>query len=124
MRVLDDQAQAQGGYLRRVIAACAAMLLPSACQTPQQAVSDKEENLVAAGFIVRPANTPARQAMLHRLPANHYVQRIHGEDVTYVYADPLVCNCLYVGSQQAYGQYRMHMQQQQLADEQQITAKM
>lgn len=94
----------------------------SACQTQQERVTEREDNLAAAGFIVRPANTPERKAMLSRLPANHFVRRVKGDDVRYVYADPLVCGCLYVGSQQAYGKYKQHQQQQNLADEQQMTA--
>jgi len=95
----------------------------AACQTPQQIVSAHEDNLAAAGFIVRPANTPERQAMLNRLPPHVFVQRVSGDVVHYVYADPLVCGCLYVGTQQAYDQYKLHQQQQNLADEQQMTAQ-
>ncbi len=79
--------------------------------------------MAAAGFIIRPANTPERKAMLAKLPANRFVQRVKGDDVHYVYADPLVCGCLYVGSQQAYSRYKQHEQQQHLADEQQMTAE-
>jgi hypothetical protein len=108
-------------------AAVAALLLQlgalTGCQTQQQIVTQREDNLAAAGFIVRPANTPERQAMLHRLPPHQFVQRINGDTVHYVYADPLVCGCLYVGTQQAYGQYKLHQQQQHLADEQQMTAQ-
>lgn len=96
----------------------------AACQTQQQIVTQHEDNLSAAGFVVRPANTPERQAMLQRLPAHQFVQRINGNTVHYVYADPLVCGCLYVGTQQAYNQYKLHQQQQHLADEQQMTAQM
>lgn len=60
----------------------------TACQTQQQIVSAHEDNLAAAGFIVRPANTPERQAMLHRLPPHVFVQRVNGDAVHYVYADP------------------------------------
>lgn len=95
----------------------------AACQTQQQIVSAHEDNLAAAGFIVRPANTPERQQMLHRLPPHVFVQRVSGDVVHYVYADPLVCGCLYVGTQQAYDQYKFHQQQQNLADEQQMTAQ-
>ncbi len=94
----------------------------SACQTAQQKVSEREDDLAAAGFLVKPANTPARKAMLSRLPANHFVRRVTGDDVHYVYADPLVCGCLYVGSQQAYGAYKQHQQQEHLANEQQMIA--
>jgi hypothetical protein len=101
----------------------ASVLSLAACATQQEQVAQKEDSLAAAGFTVRPANTPERQAMLNRLPPHHFVQRVHGDTVTYVYADPLVCDCLYVGTQQAYGQYRQHMQQQKLADEQQLAAQ-
>jgi hypothetical protein len=96
----------------------------AACQTPQEAVVQHEDNLAAAGFIVRPANTPDRQAMLKRLPPHQFVQRVNGDTVHYVYADPLVCDCLYVGTQQAYNQYKRDQQQKNLADEQQMTAQM
>ncbi len=95
----------------------------TACETPQQRVTEHEDNLAAAGFIVRPANTPERQAMLKRLPPNRFVMRTKGDVVHYVYADPLVCGCLYVGSQQAYSQYKRHQQEQNLADQQQMTAE-
>jgi hypothetical protein len=96
--------------------------LLAGCLTRQQAVVQHEDNLAAAGFVVRPANTPERQAMLARLPAHKFVQRVNGDHVHYVYADPLVCGCLYVGSQQAYNQYKRDQQQKQLADEQQMNA--
>jgi hypothetical protein len=99
-------------------------LVLAACATPQQVVSQNEDNLAAAGFVVRPGNTPERQAMLNRLPPHRFIQRVHGNNVSYVYADPLVCDCLYIGSQQAYNRYRLHIQQQHLADEQEMTAQM
>ncbi len=116
----------QGGDYRyaKALAFLFAIGALSACQTLQQRVAEHEDNLAAAGFIVRPANTPERKAMLKRLPPHRFVQRTKGDAVYYVYADPLVCGCLYVGSQQAYGRYVQHQQQQQLADEQQMTAQM
>jgi hypothetical protein len=96
----------------------------AACQTQQQIVTQHEDNLSAAGFIVRPANTPERQVMLNRLPPHQFIQRVNGDMVHYIYADPLVCGCLYVGSQQAFNQYKLHQQQQNLADQQQMTAQM
>ena len=95
----------------------------TACQSQSTLVAQKEDNLAAAGFVVRPANTPERIAMLNRLPPHQFVQRVNGDIVHYVYADPLVCGCLYVGTQQAYGQYKLHQQQQRLADEQLMTAQ-
>lgn len=114
-------------YVRSVshflITVCAITAL-AACQTQQQRITEHEDKLAAAGFTVKPANTPERQAMLHKLPPNKFVQRVHGDEVHYVYADPVVCNCLYVGSQQAFNQYKRDQQQQRLADQQEMTAEM
>src|SRR5271155_4504944 len=113
--------------LRYKFATAAAVLLQlgllTACQTQQQIVTQREDNLAAAGFVIRPANTPERQVMLHRLPPHQFVQRVNGDTVHYVYADPLVCGCLYVGTQQAFAQYKLHEQQQNLANEQLMTAQ-
>jgi hypothetical protein len=95
----------------------------AACQTESQIVMQREDNLAAAGFIVKPANTLERQQMLHRLPPHTFVQRVHGDVIHYVFADPLVCGCLYVGTQQAYNAYKLHQQQQNIADEQAVTAQ-
>jgi hypothetical protein len=101
-----------------------ALLSLTGCVTEREAVSRKEDHLAAAGFIVRPANTPERQQMLSRLPPHHFVKRVHGDVVHYVYADPLVCDCLYVGSQQAYSKYQQYLLSKSLADEQETTAQM
>ena len=94
------------------------------CAAQRQDVSQQENQLSAAGFTVRPANTPDRLAMLKRLPPDRFVQRTHGDMVTYVYADPLVCGCLYVGDQQAFGRYQQYVQAMRIADEQQLTAQL
>ncbi len=104
-----------------VLAAC---LLIAACATPQQRAEDRENLLTAAGFTARPANTPERVASLRNLPANKVVQRTRGGTVSYVYADPLVCACLYVGDQAAYGRYQQEVFQRKLANEQAMTAQM
>ncbi len=110
---------------RLALAACLAV---AACATPQQRAEDRENLLSAAGFAVLPANTPARVASLRRLPPNKVVQQVTGGTgggaVRYVYADPLVCACLYTGDQAAYGRYRQEVFQRQLADEQAMTAQM
>jgi hypothetical protein len=102
----------------------ASLLGLAACESPQQRVSEKEDHLAAAGFVVQPANTPQRQAMLSRLPPHKFLQRPHGNETSFVYADPLVCDCLYVGSQQAYDRYKLYLEQKQLADERQTTAEL
>lgn len=100
----------------------AATLLAS-CTTDAGTVQNKENNLAAAGFVVRPANTPAREAMLKRLPPNKFLTRTRGKTVNYVYADPSNCNCLYVGTQQAYSKYRMAQQQERIANRNLLAAQ-
>jgi hypothetical protein len=79
-----------------------------ACQSQQALQQDND--LSAAGFTVRIANTAERQAMLNRLPPNRFVQRVNGDTIQYVYADPVECGCLYIGSQQAFNQYMSNQQ--------------
>lgn len=94
----------------------------ASCATETQTVQRKENNLAAAGFVVRPANTPAREAMLKRLPPNKFLTRTRGKTVNYVYADPVNCNCIYVGTQQAYSNYRQSQVQERIANRQLLAA--
>lgn len=94
----------------RVAGLLLALGLLSACQTPARRVANRENDLAVAGFLVRPANTPQRQSLLARLPPHKVVQHVKGDDVRYVYADPSVCKCLYIGSQAAYAKYQENRQ--------------
>jgi len=94
------------------------------CQSMPQAVQQKEDLLSAAGFTPQPANTPQRLAAMKKLPPNKFVQQTNNSQMVYVYADPIVCQCVYFGTQAAYAQYRQMVFQQRLADERQMTAVM
>jgi len=94
------------------------------CTTPQQQVSQKEDLLSAAGFQVRIADSPQRIAALKSLPPNKFVTRVKNGQLVYQYADPLVCRCIYFGTQQNWDAYRQEVFQQRLADEAQMTAIM
>lgn len=100
------------------IAICAPL---SACAS---AVQNKEDLLAAAGFTLVPANTPQRQASLTSLPPHKFVHQIRNGKVLFIYADPTICDCLYVGDQTAYSQYRVNVFEKNLANEQQMTAQM
>jgi hypothetical protein len=95
---------------RRAAAVFLAVGILAACQTPHQRIVDHESDLAAAGFLVRPADTAERRALLARLPEHKFVQRVKDDKVHYVYADASVCKCLYVGSEAAYGQYQQNKQ--------------
>jgi hypothetical protein len=96
----------------------------SACVSKQERVQNREDLLAAAGFTARPANTPERQTAMRTLPANRFVQKAKGDHFIYMYADPLVCDCLYIGDQAAYGRYKREVLQRQVANDQLLAAQM
>jgi len=100
-----------------VVGGCAAMR--------EERAKDKENLLAAAGFQMKPANSPSRVAHLQTLTPLKLLPytRTDGK-LLYVYADPKGCNCLYVGDETAYQRYRALAQQQKIAQEQMVTAQM
>ncbi len=82
----------------------------TACETEAQRITHHDDALVRDGFQKKPADTPERQAMLSRLPVNHFVRLADGDTALYVYSDPTVCTCIYVGNQRAYDDYKADRQ--------------
>ena len=94
------------------------------CARQQTQVAQKEDLLAAAGFQVRVADTPQRVAAMRSLPPNKFVTRVVNGRPLYQYADPLVCKCVYFGTQQNWDAYRQEVFAQRIADENQTTAIM
>ena len=105
-------------------AAAVLILGVAGCASPSQQAAQKEDLLAAAGFQTRPADSPQRLAAMRRLPPNRFVTKVVNGNPVYLYADPLVCRCVYFGSQQNWDAYRQEMFAQQLANEAQMTAVM
>ena len=78
---------------------------------------DTGDLLVSAGFTTKPADTPERAQQLHAMPPLKLVSESEDGNVVYRYADPYSCDCLYVGDQQAYAEYKRLALQRQIADE-------
>jgi hypothetical protein len=95
----------------------------AANQMQQRVIMRRERNLSVAGFVEHHADTPDLQTKLDLLPPHLVVQRVHGETIRYVYADPEVCDCYYVGSQQAYDLYQKLRLAPHLANQQVSTAR-
>jgi hypothetical protein len=110
--------------LRMAALAAVSIATLAACVTTHDRISRRESDLAASGFVVKVADTTERRLMLSLLPPNRFVQRKHEDEIHYVYADPVVCKCLYVGTEQAYGAFRKLEADQRLADEQEMTAQM
>jgi hypothetical protein len=82
----------------------------TACETEIQRSEHEDRVLATDGFKKEPADTPERREMLARLPVNHFVERVDGNAVFYVYSDPTACQCIYVGTQHAYDSYKADRQ--------------
>jgi hypothetical protein len=108
--------------LRSIVTATGLCLAAAGCNDGSKVVMNKEDALVASGFKFVPANTPARQQAFRRLPPHKFIREVRGDKVLYVYADPTICVCIYVGGQKAYGRYRARVFDKQIADEQQMIA--
>ena len=104
---------------RTILTLLAVCVAASACNP----VQNKEDMLAAAGFTLVPANTPQRQASLTSLPPHKFVHQVRNNAVVFIYADPTICDCLYVGNQASYDRYRQQVFAQNMANEQQMTAE-
>jgi hypothetical protein len=83
-----------------------------AAQTPGQPSLEKNSfYLSSAGFHAQFANDPVAQKALRALPAHQFVAKGAGEDLRYFYAEPQHCVCVFVGTQQAYDNYREILRQ-------------
>lgn len=109
---------------RMIVMLPVAGVLLAACETERQIVQAREDTLVAAGFSFQPANTPERQAELKTLPPHTFAYQERDGKIVYLYADPTVCNCLYIGSEEAYQRYHFLMLQKQIASEQLQAARL
>lgn len=72
---------------------------------PGQGTINKEDRLAAAGFKKRPIKTEAQLADFRNIPAHMIRPASYRGKAVYVYADPTICGCLYVGSTTAYNTY-------------------
>jgi hypothetical protein len=74
-----------------------------------------EQLLAAAGFEKKVADTPAKLAHLGTLtPARKLVTHRKDGHLYYVYADPVVCHCLYVGTA---AQYQVALEKRRESEE-------
>ncbi len=65
----------------------------------------KENQLTAAGFKKRSIKTEAQLADFRQIPAHMVRPTTYKGRPVYVYADPTICGCLYMGGTTAYNTY-------------------
>lgn len=89
------------------------------CATLQAAgTRSTEKVLSAAGFSIQPADTAERVADLQKAPARRVVSEVRDGKTVYVYRDPEVCRCLYVGGEPQYQEYKRLQAKKDIAEEQ------
>ena len=91
-----------------------AILLAGCAAIEKQDTEGTEQLLSAAGFNIKPADTPEKLAEVMK---QHKVVRreLSNGQLRFLYADAAVCRCLYVGDEQAYQQYQKLAVQQENA---------
>jgi hypothetical protein len=77
------------------------LFLLAGCTAKEERVESVEELLSASGFTIFYAQNPQQQANLEKIPQRQLVAHWTDKAVTYLYADDELCDCVYVGDQQA-----------------------
>jgi hypothetical protein len=80
-------------------------LLACAPTPAQYGPAAKEDRLAAAGFKKRSLKTETQLADFRNIPAHMIRPAAYKGRAVYVYADPTICGCLYMGSTSAYNTY-------------------
>src|SRR5437867_6630892 len=94
------------------------MVLTGCATIRRSEAHSTEQLLVAAGFVMRPADTAERQQRLAARPPYRLESHTKDGKVVYTYADPDGCECLYVGGIKEYSEYqRLRVQRQIAADQ-------
>ncbi len=99
-------------------------MLTGCAETPRQRAYRLEPMLSAAGFHMVPADTAERQQELKAhtpLKVRYYFA--NGKP-HYWFADPYVCNCVYIGDEAAYQKYQQLKLEQRMVQQAEAAAEM
>jgi hypothetical protein len=81
----------------------------------------KEDLLASSGFKPIPPTTPARLASMKSLPPHKLTKTTYKGRTVWVYPDPTICACLYIGNQAAYDAYVQRQRQRNQLDAATVT---
>jgi hypothetical protein len=100
--------RAKGIGMLPAIALLLGASLLAALETPSKPFLDKNSfYLSSAGFRVQVANDAAGKKAMNALPPHRFVVHRYGNnEVRYLYAEPNHCVCIFIGTQEAYANYR------------------
>jgi len=101
MNTTQQMAPMSGASQCRVPVFAFVLFLLAGCAGKEEKVESVEELLSASGFTIFYAQNPQQQANLEKIPQRQLVAHRTDKAVTYLYADDELCDCVYVGDQQA-----------------------
>jgi hypothetical protein len=111
----------RGSFPAVIVILMLALLLGGCAAMQTQEAQSKEQLLSAAGFQMKIADTPQKQAHIQDLPQRNLMSVPYKGKVVYVYRDG---NNLYMGDQGAYQRYQQLALAKQMAREQVEAAEM
>ena len=114
----------KSGLTKAFVALVLCGLLSSCAMLETQQVKDTEQLLTEAGFKMKLADTPAKMAHLKTLSQHKIVPHQKDGVVYYIYADAANCQCFYWGQDQSYRNFLLLQEQQNIANEERMTAEM
>ena len=89
----------------------AAVFALLAAELPAQTPLQRDRLLEQAGFIMRSADTPQKVVRMNKLPPLQFLARNSPHGRYYLYADPKLCVCVFVGNAQALNNYKSQVTQ-------------
>jgi hypothetical protein len=93
--------------MRRKTALALAMALVTFGAAAQ--TSKRDRLLEQSGFFMRPADTPRKVERMKLLPPLRFVARTTPRGRYYLFADPKLCVCVFVGNQQAMDNFQSQL---------------
>lgn len=101
-----------------------ALVAAAGCATVRAAgIRSTEQMLSIAGFRMTAADTPEAVVQLGSLPPGRVTVQTNNGQTSYVYADPEVCKCLYVGTEAEYREYERLRSEKDAADQRAIDTR-
>lgn len=112
------------GRFSNVLLAGSMVALVGCAAIETHEAESKEQMLAAAGFQLKPADSPQKVAQLDALPQRKLLQRERDGKVYFLYADAGSCHCLYIGNEKNYDEYQKLALKQQTAEEEIMAAQL
>ena len=98
--------------IRTILAILAVGATAAACSSKPES---KQDMLAASGFKVVSLTTPGQAASFKKLPPHKLTRKTYQGKTVWLYADPTMCGCLYMGTQDAYNAYIKEASRQMIA---------